>query len=176
MRSITTCSTLLLVVFTMSPRGLADAFGSGANQFTIDFVTIGNPDNPADTTGDPNPAGTVLYEYRIGKYEISREMVEKANAAGGLGLTLSPMAFVAGGPRPAMPATEVSWNEAARFTNWLNTSQGFPAAYKFSTQPGDSGYNANANIELWTSGDAGYNPNNLYRNSLARYFLPSVDE
>ena len=35
---------------------------------------------------------------------------------------------------------------------------------------------ANANIQLWTVSDAGYNPNNLYRNSLARYFLPSVDE
>ena len=24
------------------------------------------------------------------------------------------------------PATGVSWNEAARFVNWLNTSQGLP--------------------------------------------------
>ena len=31
-------------------------------------------------------------------------------------------------------------------------------------------------FELWTISDAGYNPNNLYRNSLARYFLPSVNE
>ena len=29
---------------------------------------------------------------------------------------------------------------------------------------------------MWQSSDAGYNPSNLYRNSLARYFLPSVDE
>ena len=93
-----------------------------------------------------------------------------------LGLTLSPMAFVTGGPRPAMPATAVSWNEAARFTNWLNASQGFPAAYKFSTQPGEPGYNANADINLWVTGDAGFDASNPFRNSQAHYFLPSVDE
>ena len=30
-------------------------FGSGANTFNIEFVPIGNPGNPADTTGNPNP-------------------------------------------------------------------------------------------------------------------------
>jgi hypothetical protein len=75
-----------------------------------------------------------------------------------------------------MPALGMSWNEMARFVNWLNTSSGFPAAYKFSTQPGDAGYNANENIELWQPGDAGHDPSNLFRNSQARYFLPSVHE
>lgn len=37
----------------------ADAFGSASNQFEIEFVTIGNPGNAADTTGDPNPASTL---------------------------------------------------------------------------------------------------------------------
>ena len=60
--------------------------------------------------------------------------------------------------------------------NWLNTSTGSPPAYKFAIQPGEGGYSANANIQLWTPSDAGYNPSNLYRNSLAQYFLPSVDE
>jgi hypothetical protein len=57
---------------------LADTFGSGANTFDIEFVTIGNPGNPADTTGSPNPAGKVDYVYRIGTYEISRDMITKA--------------------------------------------------------------------------------------------------
>ena len=88
---------------------------------------------------------------------------------GGLGITKD----IRG---PDKPATSVTWNEAARFVNWLNTSTGSTPAYKFAVQPGEVGYNANANIELWTISDAGYDPNNLYRNSLARYFLPSVDE
>ena len=36
-------------------------FGSGANQFTMEFVTIGNPGNAPDTTGNPTPAGSVGY-------------------------------------------------------------------------------------------------------------------
>jgi hypothetical protein len=32
------------------------------------------------------------------------------------------------------------------------------------------------NIGLWTPSDTGYDPTNLYRNNLARYSLPSVDE
>ena len=34
----------------------------------------------------------------------------------------------------------------------------------------------NANIELWTTGDAGYDASNPYRNANAHYFLPSEDE
>ncbi len=102
---------------------------SGANEFTIDFVPIGNPGNTADTTGSPNPAGKVDYFYRMGKYEISRDMITKASAAGGLGITLADMSSY-GGNGVDRPATGVTWNEAGRFVNWLNTSQGYSAAYK----------------------------------------------
>ena len=142
---------------------------AGRTRSTSSSSRIGNPGNAADTTGNPNPAGSVPYTYRMGKFEISEQMIDKANAVGGLGITKDTRG-------PDKPATSVSWNEAARFVNWLNTSSGSTPAYKFAIQPGEVGYNANANIELWTISDAGYNPNNLYRNSLARYFLPSVDE
>ena len=165
------CASILAAAVGVSfaDRAAADTFGSGANTFDIEFVTIGNPGNAADTTGNPNPAGSVPYTYRMGKFEISEQMIDKANTLGGLGITKDTRG-------PDKPATSVSWNEAARFVNWLNTSTGSTPAYKFALQPGEVGYNANANIELWTISDAGYNPNNLYRNSLARYFLPSVDE
>jgi formylglycine-generating enzyme required for sulfatase activity len=74
------------------------------------------------------------------------------------------------------PATGVNWTEAARFVNWLNTSQGFSAAYKFATQPGQPGYSPNENIQLWLPTDAGYNAANQFRNARAMYFLPSMDE
>jgi formylglycine-generating enzyme len=154
---------------------MADTFGSGANQFTIDFVDIGNPGNADDTTGLPNPRGKVDYAYRMGTYEISRDMITKANAAGLLGITLTDMTAL-GGNGVNRPATGVSWNEAARFVNWLNTSEGFSPSYKFAVQPGEDGYSANADILLWQSGDAGYNAANRFRNDLAQYFLPSVDE
>jgi formylglycine-generating enzyme required for sulfatase activity len=152
--------TLLLLLLFSTPVALATlvTFGSGANTFTMEFVPIGNPGNAADTTGDPNPAGSVPYTYNIGKYEVSVDMIDKANAEGGLDITIDTL----GANRPA---TGVSWNEAARFVNWLNISQGFTPAYKFSTQPGDGGYDPNANISLWTMGDAGFKAANPYRNS-----------
>jgi sulfatase modifying factor 1 len=158
-----------LVSICLSAPVWGAMFGSGGNTFQIDFVTIGNAGNPADTTGDPNPVGSVAKEYRIGKYEISEQMIDKANTLGGLG--------IAKDARGAdKPATSVTWNEAARFVNWLNTSSGFSPAYKFELQPGDVGYAVNANAQLWAVSDPGYDANNLYRNSSAKYFLPSTHE
>ena len=139
------CASILAAVVGISfaDRAAADTFGSGANTFDIEFVTIGNPGNAADTTGNPNPAGSVPYTYRMGKFEISEQMIDKANTLGGLGITKDTRG-------PDKPATSVSWNEAARFVNWLNTSTGSTPAYKFALQPGEAGYNANANIQLWT--------------------------
>ena len=72
----------------------------------------------------PRAAGSVDDVYRIGKYEISRGMVDKANAEGDLKIGMHGMTNVRGGARPDMPATGVSWNEAARFVNWLNMDAG----------------------------------------------------
>lgn len=178
-------ASLLLI---LAAPAFADTFGTGGNQFTIDFVTIGNPKNPVRTVCDvsvpiggpycPVPlfGGSVPYVYRIGKYEISRQMIEKANADGNLGLTLNAMIFVKGGARPDMPATGLAWYQAARFVNYLNTSQGYLPAYKFATQPGDAGYLADYNIKLWEPSDPGYDATNRFRNRLAHYFLPNTNE
>lgn len=152
---------LLVVGWALSWQVLdvkADLFGGGANSFEIEFVPIGNPGNPPDA--NPNPAGAVAYEYRIGKYEISEQMIDKANNLGGLGITKDARG-------PDKPATNVSWYEAARFVNWLNTSTDSVPAYKFD---------AGGNFQLWQPLDPGYDANNLYRNKLAKYFLPSIHE
>jgi len=161
-----------------SMHASADSFGNGSNTFTIDFVNVGDPGNPDDSGSTGSyflPYGGVSYEYRIGAQEVSRDMINKANAEGGLNITMQDMTTV-GGNGDNRPATDISWNEAARFVNWLNTSNGFTEAYKFALQPGDVGYNSNANILLWEPGDEGYDPNNLFRNADAHYFLPSRDE
>jgi formylglycine-generating enzyme required for sulfatase activity len=142
-------------------------FGSGSNAFNMEFVTIGNPNNLADTTGSPNPAGSVGYTYGIGKFEVSEDMITKYNADFG---TANSLAITKDTRGTAKPATNVSWNEAARFVNWLNTSTGNQAAYKFTTS------GVNDDIALWQSGDAGYDSSNPYRNSLAKYVLPSTNE
>jgi formylglycine-generating enzyme required for sulfatase activity len=168
--------TSFVLLLALYGHARADSFGIGDNSFDIDFVTIGTPGNAASTFGMPRNAGAVDYTYRIGKYEISRDMVEKANAEGGLKISLHNMNHVRGGARPDMPAAGVSWNEAARFVNWLNDSAGSSHAYKFAAQPGEEGYRPSRSILLWEEGDPGYDPNNPFRNSQAKYFLPSVDE
>ena len=97
-------------------------------------------------------------------------MISIYNAlSGGPSITYTSLASY-GGNGPDKPATGVSWNEAARFVNWLNTSNGYSAAYNFTTG------GSNDNIALWTISDSGYNPANPFRNSNAYYFLPSEDE
>jgi len=158
-------SLLALGYQTASAQLVTESFGTGDNAFTMDFVTIGNPNNAADTTGNPNPAGSVAYTYNIGKYEISRDVINKANAAGSLGITMYDMSSY-GGNGVNKPATGVSWYESATYVNWLNTSTGGAAAYKF----------VGGTFTLWSAGDAGYNASNKFRNSNAKFWLPSTDE
>jgi len=157
----------LLILSSQIASAQLVTFGTDTNQFSMEFVTIGNPGNAADTTGLPNPVGAVAYSYQIGKYEVSREMILKATSAGGLGITLGDMTSY-GGNGANRPATGVSWNEAARFVNWLNTSKGYQAAYNFTTS------GANDNITLWGAGQ--YSGSNQYRHKDAYYFLPTLDE
>ena len=139
--------------------------GTGANAFTMDFVTIGNPGNAADTTGTPNSAGSVAYIYNIAKYEVSRDQITKASSEGNLGIILQDMSSY-GGNGVNRPATGVTWYESATYVNWLNISTGGTAAYKF----------VGGTFQLWAPTDAGYNANNMFRNSLAKYVIASSNE
>ena len=154
-----------MLAFLDAPsRAAVVSFGTGSNQFQMEFVTIGNPGNAADTTGAPNLAGSVGYTYGIGKFEVSEDMIEKFNASQSLQITKDTRGS-------NKPATSVSWNEAARFVNWLNTSTGSAAAYKFTTGGVDD------NIALWTAADTlDYDAANPYRSMRAKYFLPSYNE
>jgi hypothetical protein len=171
-------STLLLTVIANGVYAqslLRQSFGTGENAFTMEFVEIGNPGNPADRGGNPSPCGSVNYVYSIAKYEVSRDMINKANSEGGLGITMRNMEQL-GGNGVNKPAVGICWNEAARFVNWLNSKEGFPPAYKFEKAPGEEGYSAEDNIVLWAPSDEGYDESNEYRNKLAKYFIPTNDE
>jgi len=144
----------------VNAQTITETFGTGANAFSIDFVQIGNPGNISDDTG----FGSVAYTYNLGKYEISRDQILKANAEGGLGITLADMTNH-GGNGLNRPATGISWYEAAKFVNYLNINQGKQAAYLFDI---------NGNFQLWNSAKAA--GSNLYRHKDAYYFRPSVDE
>ena len=145
-------------------------FGSGSNRFNMEFVTIGDPGNAPDTDVNARPlnAGSVGYIYGIGKFEVSVDMINKYNADFGLDNSLEITTDQLGEKKPAL---SVSWNEAARFVNWLNTSTGNHAAYKFTTS------GVNDNIALWDASDTlDYDPLNPYRSKRATYVLPSFNE
>ncbi len=55
----------------------AEIFGTGVNQFTLDFVDIGHAGNTADTTG----YGAVDYNYQMGMHEVTIDQFAKARAA-----------------------------------------------------------------------------------------------
>jgi formylglycine-generating enzyme required for sulfatase activity len=166
--------TLATVASMAAPSfgGTVTSFGTGANQFQMEFVTIGSPGNVADTTGAPNSAGRVNYTYDIGKFEVSRAMVTAYNAhTGVVAITLADMTS-AGGNGANRPATGITWNEAARFVNWLNTSTGGFAAYNYAA---DS--TITTNLIPWTASDTlDYDASNPYRSKRAKYFLPSYNE
>jgi len=63
-------------------------------------------------------------------------------------------------------ANGISWFEAAQFVNYLNTSTGHQAAYKFTADI----------MGVWVDGDDGYDASNPFRNSNAKHFLPTEDE
>lgn len=148
----------------------ADTFGNGTNQFTIDFVEVGNPGNADDSGAGggsySSPHGGVAYNYCISTYEISQAMIDHATALG-----MSNV--IADAWTGNLPAANLSWYEAAAFVNWMNEDQGYHPAYDLS-------YSSGWSMNLWsvsdqasTGMDSGSNP---YRHKDAFYFLPSEDE
>jgi hypothetical protein len=117
-------------------------FGSIASAEAIQWVTVGDPGNTADTTGQPNPAGAVADSFRIMKYEFTNQQYTDflnsvdasgtnpnsvyntamgSNARGGISFTSG----AASGSKYAVktnmgdkPVNYVSWFDAARVSNW----------------------------------------------------------
>ena len=148
--------------------------GNGVGQsFGMDFVTIGNPGNAADTdlTAAPLNAGSVGRTYDINTFEVSRAMITAYNANPGVvAISMDPMTNN-GGPGVNKPATGITWNEAARFVNWLNIQKGFAPAYKYENST------ITTNLTPWTSNDTlDYDPLNPYRSKRSNFFLPSFNE
>ena len=127
--------TFLLMIFSIllyTNIIWADTFGTGDNQFIIDFVTISGDASSANGTYiGGNKSGGFLdpgYDYRMGTYEITNYQWDKFMAECGT---------VIGSQRVRMTkfflygywrANQRVSYEAAQFVNWLN-STGHEAAY-----------------------------------------------
>ena len=60
MKQILLLTLLTLGYQTALAQLVTETFGTGDNAFTMDFVTIGNPNNAADTTGSPYYVGSEI--------------------------------------------------------------------------------------------------------------------
>jgi len=120
---------LTVIVCVMAIVNVASAdLVQGIN---IDFVSIGNAENAADTTG----YGAVGYNYRIGKYEVTNAQwnafTDAADAPTGTpsdAYNESAYFTVA-----QQPTNNVSWYEAAQFCNYLTSGDKSLGAYQLGT-------------------------------------------
>jgi formylglycine-generating enzyme required for sulfatase activity len=98
----------------------------------IDFVSIGNAGNAADTGGTPD-CGAVGYNYRIGKYEVTNAQWNAFTTAAGVptgnpSYAYDQSAYWTGAQQPT---NMVSWYEAAQFCNYLTSGNKYSGAYQF---------------------------------------------
>src|SRR5208283_2891089 len=113
---------------------------AGAGTIKIPLVTVGDPGNVADSaTG----FGAVPYSYKIGEYDVTIAEYtaflnavatsdqgdpyrlydsRMANSGASFGLSFGLGGFSVTG-NGSMPATWVTWGDAARFVNWLANGQ-----------------------------------------------------
>ncbi|MBW2422485.1 MAG: SUMF1/EgtB/PvdO family nonheme iron enzyme [Deltaproteobacteria bacterium] len=150
----------------------------------IDWVTVGDPGNACDTQSQ-GCFGSVAYEYRISKYEVTNaQYAEFLNAVaatdtnalydnnmdGGVGgITRSGSSgsytYSAIAGREDMPVNYVSFWDATRFSNWLHNWQ--PTGVQDNTTTENGAYT------LTPSGIAN---NTVTRNAGAEVFVTSQDE
>ena len=104
----------------------------------MDWVTVGNANNAADTT----TRGAVSYAYQIGKYEVTNAQygaflnaAAKTDSYGLYNSNMGDYGITRGGSSGSYtysvttalanrPVVYVSWFDAARFSNWMMNGQG----------------------------------------------------
>jgi formylglycine-generating enzyme required for sulfatase activity len=131
------------VVLSLGVAALLGSLAVPAHAVTIDWVTVGDPGNAPDTTGDPNPAGAVATSFQIMKFEWTNSQYAGflnsvdpngtnpnsvynasmgSDARGGISLTSGAAAgskYAAKTNMGDKPVNYVTWFDAARVANWL---------------------------------------------------------
>ena len=168
---------VVVVVCAFAVGASADVFGTGLNQFTLDFVPIAGDagDLGSWPAGDDYTfTGVDRSDYRMGMFEITNNQWNKFENSLGVPVTGTPASAYdqdSYSTGTNVPTTYVSWYEAAQFVNWLNTSTGHQAAYKFTGTQGTGDYAP----DIWSPTEAA-GGTNLYRHKDAMYYLPTEDE
>jgi formylglycine-generating enzyme len=156
--------------------------GSIAHAGIIEWVTVGDPGNTADTTGAPNPAGAVATSFQIMKYEFTNQQYTDfltsvaatdtyslyntsmgSDARGGISRSGLSGAYTYSVKTDMgdKPVNYVSWFDAARVSNWYENG----ATSSSSTETG-----AYTLVSGQTSGTA------PAVNSGATFYLPTENQ
>ena len=111
-------ATVMLALPALGAVGITDAavITHGGTSVSVDFVTVGDAGNTADTRYDSTGYGAVGYNYNIGTYEVSENQWD--TVAGITGDLLDDSGYWSGGD---LPVGHISWHEAAMFCNWLTS-------------------------------------------------------
>jgi formylglycine-generating enzyme required for sulfatase activity len=163
-------------------------FTSPASAVTLDWVTVGDPGNDADTTG----RGAVADVYQISMYEITNaDYTEFLNAVAGTDTHNLYNIYMGGSANPTIgdhggitrsgeppqyaytvrtgkgdqPVLFVSFWDCVRFANWLHNDQ--PSGVEDDSTTEDGAY---------TLTPQGIADNTIAANAEAKFFLPSEDE
>lgn len=175
-------TSLLISVFLLAMVGTA------AQAVIIDWVTVGDPCNTADTevmNDGTTGYGSVSYVYRIGKCEVTNsQYCEFLNAvartdtyglynpnmaggvwgSGGIARGGSPGTYTYS-VRPGRgnnPVNYVSWYDSLRFANWLHNGQPTGGQNSSTTEDGAYTFSGAESVSE--------------RNAVAQVFIPSEDE
>ncbi len=165
----------------------ADVFNMPSGQTSLQFVSVGNPNNPPDpATG--SLYGSVGYMFQMGKYDVTvgqycqfLNSVAKADPYGlysyGMASDLPTIHLTQGGSSGSYsyavtgsdsqaancPIVDVSFGDAARFCNWLQNGQPTAPEGNGTTETGV--YTLNGATLMAVT-----------RNANATYFIPSENE
>ncbi len=171
----------------------ANVFHMPSGQTSLQFVSVGAPNNPPDpATG--SLYGSVSYTYYMGKYDVTTAQYvaflnSVAKQGDPYGLYYSSMAGVGSGggygcgivqsgapgsysysvatAYQNFPVNWVTWGDAARFSNWLQNGQPSGAEGNGTTETGAYTLNgATSNAALMA----------VTRNPGATYFIPAENE
>ena len=161
-------------------HGTADTWFEGTSeQFTLDFVTIDDPGNPAKTgTGATWDPGSVGYTFRIAKYETpwfaAKRWLNHANVysvmkSGVAEVSSSNPLGISSADSDNRPVVHNIYRDTMQLVNYLNISKGYPRAYNLDVD---------GRLRVWpaerqmTLGGVA----NAFRNKDAKWFMPTLDE
>ena len=123
--------TVMLVIYAMTSafdQAIAVSITHSNTTVNMDFVTIGNPGNPADSTG----YGAVDYQYQIGTKEVSiNQFMTAYGADNRVGSGDEDEWFSSEGG--VAPAVLVSFYESMKYANWLTSGDAYDGAYQFNS-------------------------------------------